>query len=144
MQGLPLCSVALDEHACVGGGAFLLLRLLATAHAAGRSVVDALRAWHRGRAVERERASEHIDLSAVGAAVANEWKPLNFSFAYELSVYARTAALPTAAWRRRRVDGSSLPRATALTALTAHRSSPLCYSSVTPLRLFCGSSVAPL
>jgi len=89
VQALPLCSVAVDESTCVGGGVLLLLRLLARAVADGESLVRALRLWTRRRLVELERASEHIDLSVVGAAVAREWKPLNFSFAYELSIYSQ-------------------------------------------------------
>ena len=142
VQALPLCSVVLDEHACVGGGGFLLLRMLATARASGGSVVGALRAWGRLRPVERERASEHIDLTAVGAAVLNEWKPLNFSFAYELNVYAHLLppllrAVPVGdeiyAEARRVLDLLSELHAMPLEYVPAH----------SPVRGFCGGSWMP-
>jgi len=142
VQALPLCSVVLDEHACVGGGGFLLLRMLAMARASGGSAVGALRAWGRLRPVERERASEHIDLTAVGAAVLNEWKPLNFSFAYELNVYAHLLtpllrAVPVGdeiyAEARRVLDLLSELHAMPLEYVPAH----------SPVRGFCGGSWMP-
>ena len=142
VQALPLCSVVLDEHACVGGGGFLLLRMLAMARASGGSAVGALRAWGRLRPVERERASEHIDLTAVGAAVLNEWKPLNFSFAYELNVYAHLLtpllrAVPVGdeiyAEARRLLDLLSELHAMPLEYVPAH----------SPVRGFCGGSWMP-
>ena len=89
VQAMPLCCVAIDEHACIGGGSFLLLRLLAKAFADGKCVVTALRVWVSKRSIQRERALEHIDLTLVGSAMSDEWKPLNLSFAYELSLYAQ-------------------------------------------------------
>jgi len=144
VQALPLCSVSLDEHACVGGGAFLLLRHLAMAYAnsGARGATDALRTWGRRRPVERERASEHIDLSAVGMAAANEWKPLNFAFAYELSIYAQ---LLTPALRAVPLGDSIHPEARRLLdLLAAFRAMPLEYvPSQSPVRTFCGGCWLP-
>ena len=88
IQALPLVCVNIDDYTCVGGGALLLLRALAKSLAPGGvGVLSQLSAWKRKRPVDCERAFEHIDLTSVGGAIS-EWKPLNFSFAYELPVYA--------------------------------------------------------
>ena len=84
MQAVPFCGVSLDESSCIGGHQLLLLRSLAMAVATGGStaaVLGAMHAWLRRRPVDRGQVELH-------AVAASEWKPLNFSFAYELPLYA--------------------------------------------------------
>lgn len=84
VQALPLCSVSLDEANCIGGHSLLVLRHLAGALAAGGAragVLHALAGWTRRRPSDFGQADLHVVACA-------EWKQMNFSFGYELPVYA--------------------------------------------------------
>ena len=87
VQALPLCCVSLDEFACVGGHSLLLLRALARALSRDDPVVGALRAFIRRHPADH---FGHASLAAVagGDASHGEWRQINFSFAYELPLYA--------------------------------------------------------
>jgi len=137
IQALPLVCINLDDYSCVGGGALLLLRLLAKSlKPGGVGVLKQLKLWKQKRPVDCERASEHIDLASVGGAIG-EWKPLNFSFAHELPIYAslltrHLAAVP--------ISDSIYPESRRLfDLLSAFDPMPLSYlPSHSPVRVFCG------
>ena len=84
VQVLPLCCVSIDEFSCIGGSALPVLRCLANTLAAGggaAGLLVALKAWLRRWPSDRG----HLNLTRM---LNSEWKMINFSFEYELSLYA--------------------------------------------------------